>query len=76
MFALVLVNQANGVSTGCACQTIMYQGHWADDSSYLHTCVDRSITVDDEEFTVKTSALISWDTWRQPISQTWACDAQ
>ncbi|KAI1499908.1 hypothetical protein F5X99DRAFT_262831 [Biscogniauxia marginata] len=76
VLAFEVVNQANEVSTGCSCQNVMVDGHWADDSEYWYACLDRSITIDGQDFTVKTNAQISWDAWLLAVNQTWACDEQ
>ncbi|KAI8625912.1 hypothetical protein F5Y19DRAFT_478992 [Xylariaceae sp. FL1651] len=72
--AFELVNEANGISTGCACQNVMSHGQWADDSHHWYACIDRSITVGNQQYSVRTSALVSWDDWQLAINQTWVCD--
>ncbi|KAI1131140.1 hypothetical protein F5Y10DRAFT_234321 [Nemania abortiva] len=70
-----LENGASGVSTGCSVQNVMAaDGQWADDSGIWHACVDRSITIGDRSYPVKTSAHFDWDAWRLSVNQTWACD--
>ncbi|KAI1633524.1 hypothetical protein F4809DRAFT_622904 [Biscogniauxia mediterranea] len=76
VLAFEVVNRANEVSTGCSCQNVMVDGHWADDSAYWYACLDRSISIGGQEFTVKTNARISWDAWVLAVNQTWACDEQ
>ncbi|KAI1494923.1 hypothetical protein F5X96DRAFT_420610 [Biscogniauxia mediterranea] len=76
VLAFEVVNRANEVSTGCSCQNVMVDGHWADDSAYWYACLDRSISIGGQEFTVKTNARVSWDAWVLAVNQTWACDEQ
>ncbi|KAI0026257.1 hypothetical protein F4780DRAFT_719148 [Xylariomycetidae sp. FL0641] len=72
--AFEVVNKANGISTGCAVQNVMSQGQWKDDSVTWQSCLDRPLTIGGSQFTVKTSAQFSWNTWQLTINQTWNCD--
>ncbi|KAI1758464.1 hypothetical protein F4782DRAFT_27305 [Xylaria castorea] len=72
-----ITNTATGISTGCALQTIMGPGgDWIDDDDEetWYTCLERTITVDDKEYPVTTSARFDWDEWRLTVNQTWVCD--
>ncbi|KAI1370621.1 hypothetical protein F4677DRAFT_348997 [Hypoxylon crocopeplum] len=72
--AFEVVNQANGVSTGCSLQVVGWGGNWGDDSKVWHECIDRSLEVGGKEYPVKTSAHFVWDDWVLTVNQTWACD--
>ncbi|KAI0168925.1 hypothetical protein GGR52DRAFT_592712 [Hypoxylon sp. FL1284] len=74
--AFEVVNDANGVSTGCSLQNVEVDGRWADDSDYWYGCLDRSLTVDAREYPVRTSARIVWDEWRLTVNQTWDCGGE
>ncbi|KAI1369729.1 hypothetical protein F5Y08DRAFT_334084 [Xylaria arbuscula] len=73
--AFELVNENTGVSTGCACQIVMDRdGDWAgNDGEIQYACVDRTITVGDAQYPVKTSARVFWDDWLISVNQTWSC---
>ncbi|KAI8947587.1 hypothetical protein F4801DRAFT_497296 [Xylaria longipes] len=71
--AFEITNTATEISTGCALQTVMAQGDWVNDSEYWYTCLERTLTVDDREYPVTTSARLDWDQWRLTVNQTWVC---
>ncbi|OTA52753.1 hypothetical protein K449DRAFT_427072 [Hypoxylon sp. EC38] len=72
--ALEVVNNANGVSTGCSAQNVEIGGRWGDDSKYWYKCVDRSLEVDGNEYPLSTSLHVVWDEWKLSVNQSWECD--
>ncbi|KAI2470177.1 hypothetical protein F4781DRAFT_430595 [Annulohypoxylon bovei var. microspora] len=71
-----VVNNANGVSTGCSPQNVEVGGQWGDDSNYWYKCVDRSLEVNGNEFPLSTSVHIIWDQWNLSVNQSWNCGDQ
>lgn len=71
--AFEVVNAANGVSTGCSLQNAEFQGQWPDDSTVWRSCIDRTLSVDGQDYPVKTSALFLWEEWKLTVNQTWDC---
>ncbi|KAI0856968.1 hypothetical protein F4860DRAFT_386741 [Xylaria cubensis] len=70
-----ITNLATEISTGCALQTIMSpSGDWLEDDATWYTCLERTITVNDKEYPVRTSARLDWDEWRLAVNQTWVCE--
>ncbi|KAI1134233.1 hypothetical protein F5Y05DRAFT_240442 [Hypoxylon sp. FL0543] len=73
--AFEVVNNANGVSTGCSAQNVEIGGRWGDDSNYWYKCVDRSLEVDGNQYPLSTSLHIVWDQWKLSVNQSWECDS-
>ncbi|KAI1211150.1 uncharacterized protein F4807DRAFT_458722 [Annulohypoxylon truncatum] len=71
-----VVNNANGVSTGCSPQNVEVNGQWGDDSNYWYKCVDQSLEVNGDEVPLSTSAHIIWDQWQLSVNQSWSCGDQ
>lgn len=74
--AFEVVNAANDISTGCSLQNVEINGQWGDDTKYWYSCADRSLTIDEEEYPVRTSAHIVWDDWNLTVNQTWDCGGE
>ncbi|KAH9989890.1 hypothetical protein F4779DRAFT_259785 [Xylariaceae sp. FL0662B] len=72
--AFEVTNSANGVSTGCSFQNVMYEGQWPDDSDYWHACSDRTFISTGGSYPVRTNARFLWDAWKLSVNQSWACD--
>ncbi|OTA85559.1 hypothetical protein M434DRAFT_163249 [Hypoxylon sp. CO27-5] len=72
--AFEVVNNANGVSTGCSAQNVEIGGRWGDDSKYWYKCIDRSLEVDGNEYPLNTSLHVVWDEWKLSVNQSWECD--
>ncbi|KAI1446498.1 hypothetical protein F5Y02DRAFT_416784 [Annulohypoxylon stygium] len=71
-----VLNNANGVSTGCSPQNVEVNGQWGDDSNYWYKCTDRSLEVNGDNVSVSTSAHIIWDNWQLSVNQSWSCGDQ
>ncbi|KAI6084178.1 hypothetical protein F4821DRAFT_262223 [Hypoxylon rubiginosum] len=74
--AFEVVNAANGISIPCSLQNVEINGQWGDDSNYWYSCSDRSLTVDEKEYPVRTNAHIIWDDWKLTVNQTWDCGGE
>ncbi|KAI1407720.1 hypothetical protein F5Y13DRAFT_195068 [Hypoxylon sp. FL1857] len=72
--AFEVINNANGVSTGCSAQNVEVGGRWGDDSRYWYKCVGRSLEVDGNEYPLSTSLHVIWDEWKLSVNQSWECD--
>ncbi|KAI0405163.1 hypothetical protein F4802DRAFT_204182 [Xylaria palmicola] len=70
-----VTNRATGVSTGCACQTVVATTTAATTQC---SCVDRTITggAGGDAYPVTTRARVDWDRWRLAVNQTWSCDGR
>ncbi|KAI1451467.1 hypothetical protein F4805DRAFT_96594 [Annulohypoxylon moriforme] len=71
-----VINNANGVSTGCSPQNVEVNGQWGNDSNYWYKCVDRSLEVNGDEVPLSTSVHIIWDQWQLSVNQSWICGDQ
>ncbi|KAI1102706.1 hypothetical protein F4804DRAFT_255232 [Jackrogersella minutella] len=74
--AFEVVNNANGISTGCSPQNVEVGGQWGDDSNYWYKCIDRSLVVSGDEHALSTSAHIIWDEWKLSVNQSWDCGSE
>ncbi|KAI1473255.1 uncharacterized protein F4812DRAFT_455069 [Daldinia caldariorum] len=75
--AFEVINNANGVSTGCSLQNVQHDNVWPDLSNYWFKCLDRSYEVDGSEYPINTSTNFLWDdSWKLRVNQTWNCDGQ
>ncbi|KAI2610315.1 uncharacterized protein GGS25DRAFT_488373 [Hypoxylon fragiforme] len=68
-----VLNNANGILTGCSLQDVMVGGVWGDVRDYWFQCGDQSIEADGREFPVRTSANFPFDDWTLRVNQTWDC---
>ncbi|KAI2778335.1 hypothetical protein F4815DRAFT_246603 [Daldinia loculata] len=75
--AFEVVNNANGVSTGCSLQNVEHDNVWPDLSNYWFKCSDRNYEVDGSEYPISTGANFLWDdSWKLRVNQTWNCDGR
>ncbi|KAI8957363.1 hypothetical protein F5Y11DRAFT_352637 [Daldinia sp. FL1419] len=75
--AFEVINNANGVSTGCALQNVEQNNVWPDLSNYWFKCLDKSYEVDGSEYPLNTGANFLWDdSWKLRVNQTWNCDGR
>ncbi|KAI0835021.1 hypothetical protein F5Y06DRAFT_142574 [Hypoxylon sp. FL0890] len=72
--SLEVVNNANGISTGCSAQNVEIGGRWGDDSNYWYKCVDRSLELDGNEYPLTTGLHVIWNEWKLGVNQSWECN--
>ncbi|KAH8881913.1 hypothetical protein GQ53DRAFT_772979 [Thozetella sp. PMI_491] len=72
-----VTNTASTVSTDCILSNFMLDDHWSDQGTTWHSCLNQTITADDNEtYTVLTSTLFDWTQFIATVNQTWACKGE